>query len=67
VQTYERKIGGSITGELIIWRWQSGTIATLEQRCGSIDESCLIVVTKSYQDASAARDRKEAEKSKRQF
>lgn len=48
---YRNESGQTVTSEHLTWRWPSGTLVTLLERCGSLTPALYAVRTKPLQDA----------------
>lgn len=58
--------GLSVEGERLTWAWPN-VLASLEERCGRLTESCLVVSTKAHADEMVRRLRQLEEKAKKDF
>jgi len=50
IEQHRTRLGDSVSGELLEWRWRSGTLAYLSEVCKTLGQSCLTVSTKRLAD-----------------
>ena len=66
-QQYRTGAGRSVSGEALVWRWPSGTFASLTELCGGLGRSCLNVSTKALADSRRKKEEEKTEERKKGF
>jgi hypothetical protein len=60
VRAYTTGTGERLQGERLTWRWPSGTLAWLDERCERVSRSCLTVATRDLVAQMQPRPQREA-------